>query len=119
MSKSYLITLTQSELETIIFDCIDKAFKLNILSEKEAMPSNESDDNVKIDGAEQETKLKRGYIYQLVAENKIPHLKIGRSLRFSRKELRAWMKAGRPDLFQEIIDNMSSNHIVNGPKNAA
>jgi len=35
-------------------------------------------------------------------------------LRFKRKELQAWLTAGRPNIHQEAIDNLATNYIANG-----
>lgn len=36
MEKTYLITLTTTDLETLVFSCIDQAFKLNVRAEKQS-----------------------------------------------------------------------------------
>ena len=52
MAKSYLITLTQSDLESIVFNAVDRALKLNKLAIKEGgkhpeKPSSEIEKNEK------------------------------------------------------------------------
>jgi len=42
-----------------------------------------------------ELKISRGRAYALVADGTIPAVKIGRSLRVSRRELRAWLETHR------------------------
>ena len=69
-------------------------------------------DLIKIAEAEKETGYKRGYIYELVSKKSIPFHKVGSSLRFSRKELLAWIKAGRPPILQQAVDQLSTDHII-------
>ena len=69
-------------------------------------------DLIKIKEAEIETGFKRGYLYELVSKKAIPFHKRGHSLRFSRNELRNWIKAGRPAILQQAVENMATEHIV-------
>ncbi len=46
------------------------------------------------DLAEQFDSLSRQRLYELVRENRIPHVKIGRSVRFSAPKVAAWLDAG-------------------------
>ena len=69
-------------------------------------------DLIKIGEAETETGFKKGYIYELVSKKAIPFHKRGNSLRFSRTELRDWIRAGRPAIIQMAVDNLASNNIV-------
>lgn len=61
-------------------------------------------DIIKIDEAEKITGYKVGYIYELVRKNSIPYHRKGRALRFSRQELDAWIKSGRPHM-QDLIEH--------------
>lgn len=40
-------------------------------------------------------QIRRDYLYHLVAEDRIPHVKIGRLLRFKRAELVQWVETFR------------------------
>jgi excisionase family DNA binding protein len=40
-------------------------------------------------------KIKRSYLYDLTHRNRIPHLKLGRHLRFRRSDLEAWLAGKR------------------------
>jgi excisionase family DNA binding protein len=55
-------------------------------------------------------KLSMATLYEKTSKGKIPYLKSGGSLIFSRSELENWLRAGRPDLMNEVIDNLNSNH---------
>ncbi len=77
----------------------------------EALP-----DLIKIKEAEAETGFKKGYIYELVSKQAIPFHKVGNSLRFSRTELRNWIKAGRPAILQQAVENLATEHILNKKK---
>ena len=63
------------------------------------------DDICLMDGAEEITKLKEQTIYRLVSQKKIPNMKKGKLLYFSRKELREWIKNGKRMTNEEIIEN--------------
>jgi excisionase family DNA binding protein len=55
----------------------------------------ESDEFVRIPEMAAELKISRGRAYALVADGTIPAVKIGRSLRVSRRELREWLETHR------------------------
>ena len=44
------------------------------------------------------SRFKPSYIYGLVHQKKIPHVKFGHSVRFDPRELDAWMRQGRPEI---------------------
>lgn len=46
---------------------------------------------IKIEDAARLTGYKKGYIYEMVCRNIIPHIKKNRSIRFDRAELEEWM----------------------------
>lgn len=48
----------------------------------------------------------QSYIYELVRKNKIPCDRTGRSLRFLRKDIEAWIKANRPSIMQLAIQQL-------------
>jgi hypothetical protein len=50
-------------------------------------------------------------LYEKTSKNKIPYLKNGGGLIFSKLELEVWLRAGRPDLMDKAIENLiSKNH---------
>jgi excisionase family DNA binding protein len=55
----------------------------------------ENDQFIRIPEMAAELKISRGRAYALVADGTIPAVKIGRSLRVSRRELRAWLETHR------------------------
>ena len=55
----------------------------------------EKDEFIRIPEMAAELKISRGRAYALVADGTIPAVQIGRSLRVSRRELRAWLEAHR------------------------
>lgn len=55
----------------------------------------ESDEFIRISEMAAELKISRGRAYALVADGTIPAVKIGRSLRISRRELRSWLETRR------------------------
>jgi excisionase family DNA binding protein len=77
-----------------------------------APAEEELQDIIKIAEAVTETGFKKGYIYELVSKKAIPYHKVGNSLRFSRSELRSWIKAGRPAILQQAVENMATNYIL-------
>lgn len=90
-TKSVLIQLSGNDLETLIFDCVDRAIKLNH-SNTNSTPADE------IGGialATQITRLSAARIYTLVSKRAIPHKKRGNRLTFSRLELIAWLDEGK------------------------
>lgn len=55
----------------------------------------ENDEFIRIPEMAAELKISRGRAYALIADGTIPAVKIGRSLRVSRRELRAWLETHR------------------------
>ena len=49
-------------------------------------------DLVMVDLASKATGLNRYYLYRLAAQNKVPHYRAGKAVRFSIPELLEWMK---------------------------
>ena len=47
---------------------------------------------VMVDLASKATRLNRHYLYRLAAQNKIPHYRAGKAVRFCIPELLEWMK---------------------------
>jgi predicted DNA-binding transcriptional regulator AlpA len=87
-NKSVLIQLSGSDLETLIFDCVDRAIKLNQTT------TTAPDEIGGIELARQVTRLSAARIYTLVSERAIPHKKRGNRLYFNRAELLAWVEKG-------------------------
>ena len=49
-------------------------------------------------------KVKRSYLYDLTHRNQIPHLKLGRHLRFRRRELESWLEAHHEETAAVILE---------------
>ena len=65
--------------------------------------------------AQEVTGLARPSIYALVSQNKIPYMKKGKHLYFSRKELTDWIISGKKRSTKEIeaaADNLLSKKII-------
>jgi excisionase family DNA binding protein len=105
--KNFLTSL----LRPLINEAVSESFQ-NIKQQAQPEAKEEQPDLIKIAEAEAETGFKKGYIYELVSKQAIPFHKRGHSLRFSRKELRDWIKAGRPAILQQAVENMATEHIV-------
>ena len=71
-------------------------------------PQPESDQIGGIELAEQITGLAKPTIYGLVAQSKIPCMKQGKKLYFSRQELTDWIKQGRRKTLDDIEVEASS-----------
>lgn len=70
---------------------------------------DKDNDMIKIDQAATYTGYKKNYLYELVHRNEIPVVRRanGRGIRFSKKELTAWMNAGRPSIIKETIKSLN------------
>jgi excisionase family DNA binding protein len=100
--------------EVITTELSDIKKMLQELSQKATSQQTEDlPDLIKADEAVKETGYKKGYIYELVYRRAIPFHKVGKSLRFSRKELRQWILAGRPHMMQQAVEQLAVNHVVN------
>ena len=97
-TKSVLIQLSESDLETIIFDCVDRAIKLN----HSATNITPADEVGGIELATQITRLSAARIYTLVSKRAIPHKKRGNRLTFRRSELLDWLEEGNREQKEEV-----------------
>jgi len=61
-----------------------------------------SDVLLDIDKAAEFVHLKKSWLYQLTSLRKIPHLKRGRKLFFSKSELSQWLLEGRVKTISEL-----------------
>lgn len=51
-------------------------------------------------------KYKKGYIYELVFRNAIPHIKRGKRVLFDVDELENWIRSDRPSIITETIKRL-------------
>jgi excisionase family DNA binding protein len=80
-------SLTKKELEEIISSQVKKC-----LDEKLTPPQLESSDRIGLAEACEITGLSRASIYKNTHEKRIPHLKFGSRLVFSRRQLTTWIE---------------------------
>jgi excisionase family DNA binding protein len=113
--------LFSDEFEEYLGAIVERIISQKLDKYIQAHPNNidgeSKDETLKIEEAATVTGYKKGYIYILVKKRAIPFLKLENgTLRFKRKELQAWLAAGRPNIHQETIDNLATNYIVNGKR---
>lgn len=98
-----IFELTESEFCTLMQRLLNNVPKHEPVQEKKEVEK----DTIKIKEAADLLGYKVGYIYQLKTKSKIPfkNTKSG-GLRFSKKELMAWMHAGRPDMIEAAIKTL-------------
>lgn len=100
------ITISVSELKQLIFHEVQQVLaSLNLVS------PDEKDSVLDLEEACRYLNLKPATIYDLKYHNKIPTLKRGRKLCFSKIALDEWNAAGRPgngDRLEDVIDQQLS-----------
>ncbi len=106
--------LSVVDFKLLIKDAIFDVVNQLKLESKKAETESDEIDFVKISEAAKLIGFKKGYVYELCHKHKIPYHKVRGSLRFSKKELIDWIKAGRPKILDNAIENLSSDFIVNG-----
>ncbi|MBC9912765.1 helix-turn-helix domain-containing protein [Chitinophaga varians] len=85
------------------FQSIVQSAVRNVLSEQTKLESpRPPHDLISIDEAASLVNLAKPTIYGLVSQSKIPCMKQGKRLYFSRQELTAWIKSGRKKTTQDI-----------------
>jgi predicted DNA-binding transcriptional regulator AlpA len=94
MTTAIMTTLTEAELDSKIFNAVNKAFQLNGLSFRK---SDLKDKKIPIDinQASQITGLAKSTIYALAPVGAIPNFKKGKRLYFYEDELLAWINSGK------------------------
>ena len=90
--------LTESDLRAAIRGELESFFAEHTLNASQV----ETDQIAGIDLACEVTGLAKPTIYGLVAQSKIPHMKRGKLLYFSRQELTEWIKQGRRKTVADI-----------------
>lgn len=104
MERTVMITFPLEDFQSMIIDCMTACLK-NAPPEK--VPDLEEPDILKIAEVAKLTGYKPGYIYELVSKRAIPFHKVRNSLRFSKKEVEAWIKADRPNLLQKAVERLT------------
>lgn len=90
--------LTESDLRTAIRGELEAFFAEHALNASQP----EQDQIGGIDLACEVTGLARPTIYGLVSQSKIPHMKRGKLLYFSRQELTDWIRTGKRKTIADI-----------------
>jgi predicted DNA-binding transcriptional regulator AlpA len=98
MQSLTLTQLTESEIRAAIRSELETFFAEYALTAS----SSESDQLGGIELAQQVTGLAKPTIYGLAAQSKIPCMKQGKKLYFSKRELTDWIKQGRRKTITEI-----------------
>lgn len=98
MERIFLTSITEQEFRELIQEELKTFFDAN----KVSASTEHVDQFLTIDQACALLKLKRPTIYGLVNDRKIPFMKQGNRLHFSKDELTAWLKQGRKRTVDEI-----------------
>ena len=108
--KTIMISFPIEEFQSIIIECVSNCLKQH--QPVQSPVEDELPDIIDISEAVKETGYTEGYVYEMKGRGDIPYIQKtkGSALRFSRSELRAWMKAGRPSILQKAVDDISNNH---------
>lgn len=53
------------------------------------------------------------HCYDLVADKKVPHFRVGRSIRFDEDAIEAWIASGRPSPLDEQAVQAVADYLVN------
>jgi excisionase family DNA binding protein len=61
--------------------------------------------------------LKKPTVYQMVAERRIPHYKVGKRLIFDSKEIEEWFEGQRVKTREEIMVDVATKVLINKRKN--
>ena len=112
MSVSFVTSLTNEELKSLIKQSVRE-----VLNEERSAGLKESsdDDLVDVKKASGFLNMAVATIYEKTSRRLIPHLKQGKKLYFSIKELTAWLKKGKVKTMAEI-DQEASNYVIRGKK---
>ncbi len=98
MENVVFTQLSIPELRTIFRQEIEAVLSQHVLP----LPQSEADEIGSIALAQEITGLARPTIYGLVAQSKIPCMKRGKKLYFSRKELTDWIRQGKRKTIADI-----------------
>ena len=109
MSVSFVTSLSHEELKSFIKQSIRE-----VLSEERSagMKENSEDDLMDVEKAAAFLGMAVPTIYEKTSRRIIPHLKQGKKLYFSKRELTVWLKKGKVKTIAEIEDE-ASNYVLN------
>ncbi|WP_341228455.1 helix-turn-helix domain-containing protein [uncultured Arcticibacterium sp.] len=92
-----VIVTTAEELEEIIAQILKRNLLYNSLSREKEERSIMS-----IDEASEYLQIPKNTLYRYTSQRKVPHKKIGRSLKFKREELVDWLAENKRKTIKEI-----------------
>jgi len=95
-----ILQLDSDQLKSIVQDAVRKA--ISEVPAPSVDPSAGNGDLLSIDDAMVLLNLAKPTIYGLVCQSKIPCMKKGKKLYFSRQELTTWIKQGRKKTLAEM-----------------
>nr|WP_295877368.1 helix-turn-helix domain-containing protein [uncultured Chitinophaga sp.] len=95
-----ILQLDSDQLQRIVQNAVRNA--LTDQSKPAMVPTDETKDLLTINEASSFINLAKPTIYGLVGQSKIPCMKRGKRLYFSRQELTTWIKSGRKKTAQDI-----------------
>jgi excisionase family DNA binding protein len=98
-----VILTTQDELEGIIQKILSHYFPSPVIPSQDLHKAI-----LNIDEASKFTGIPKNTIYGYTYRRLIPHQKIGRSLRFNRDELLAWMQENKRKTKKEILESQNA-----------
>jgi excisionase family DNA binding protein len=96
-----LILTTQPELKAIIEQILT-----DLLASKSEASIN-ADSILTLEEAAKYLQIPKGTIYQLTHRREIPYNKVGRSLRFAKKDLNDWLMANRKSTRKELLNKLN------------
>jgi excisionase family DNA binding protein len=104
MENLMLTTIEKDELSLMIENCVRKVVRESI--GQKSSPEPEYLIGIK-EAAREILGLSESRVYTLCSTKKIPHIKRGNRLYFSRQELLEWLKAGKVDTIDDVSKEAS------------
>lgn len=101
MNDLMLTSIKKEELSTLIEDSIRKVLAENPVSANDRA----SQDFLSIEEASKFLNLAKATVYTLTSAGKIPVIKKGKRLYFTKQELMDWLKKGRKKTIEEIEED--------------
>ncbi|MCZ4245840.1 helix-turn-helix domain-containing protein [Pedobacter punctiformis] len=109
MNELMLTSIKKEELSALIENSVRKVLSENPASTNE----NPSPDFLTIDEASKFLNLAKATVYTLTSAGKIPVIKKGKRLYFTKQELMNWLKKGRKKTIEEIEEEAASYVLKN------
>lgn len=109
MNDLMLTSIRKEELSTLIEDSIRKVLAENPVSTNDQA----SQDFLSIEEASKFLNLAKATVYTLTSAGKIPVIKKGKRLYFTKQELMDWLKKGRKKTIEEIEEDATQYLLKN------